>query len=62
MSDIDKQIMSSRRVILARMGRLAHLHRNRLFVVRGLIVGNLDDTRESIDANLAFARAHVDWP
>jgi anaerobic magnesium-protoporphyrin IX monomethyl ester cyclase len=30
--------------------------------VGGLIVGNPDDTRESIEANLAFARRYVDWP
>jgi radical SAM superfamily enzyme YgiQ (UPF0313 family) len=39
-----------------------HLHRNGMFVVGGLIVGNPDDTRESIEANLAFARQYVDWP
>jgi anaerobic magnesium-protoporphyrin IX monomethyl ester cyclase len=33
-----------------------------MFVVGGLIVGNPDDTRESIEANLAFARRYVDWP
>ena len=33
-----------------------------MFVVGGLIVGNPDDTRESIEANLAFARQYVDWP
>lgn len=38
------------------------LHRNRMYVVGGLIVGNPDDTRESIEANLAFARRFVDWP
>ena len=38
------------------------LHRHGMFVVGGLIVGNPDDTRESIDANLAFAREYVDWP
>jgi anaerobic magnesium-protoporphyrin IX monomethyl ester cyclase len=38
------------------------LHRHGLLVVGGLIVGNPDDTRESIAANLAFARRHVDWP
>ena len=41
---------------------IEHLHRHGLFVVGGLIVGNPDDTRESIDANLAFARRYVDWP
>jgi radical SAM superfamily enzyme YgiQ (UPF0313 family) len=38
------------------------LHRHGLFVVGGLIVGNPGDTRESIEANLDFARAYVDWP
>ena len=33
-----------------------------MFVVGGLIVGNPDDTRESIAANLNFARQFVDWP
>jgi radical SAM superfamily enzyme YgiQ (UPF0313 family) len=41
---------------------IAHLHRHGLFVVGGLIVGNPGDTREAIDANLAFARRYVDWP
>ncbi len=41
---------------------IAHLHRHGLFVVGGLIVGNPDDTRESIEANLRFARRFVDWP
>ena len=39
-----------------------HLHRNKMYVVGGLIVGNPDDTRESIEANLEFARRYVDWP
>jgi anaerobic magnesium-protoporphyrin IX monomethyl ester cyclase len=41
---------------------IEHLHRHGLYVVGGLIVGNPDDTRESIEANLAFARRYVDWP
>ena len=41
---------------------ITHLHRAGLLVVGGLIVGNPDDTRESIEANLAFARRHIDWP
>lgn len=41
---------------------ITHLRRNGLFVVGGLIVGNPDDTREAIEANLAFARRYVDWP
>ena len=38
------------------------LHRHGLLVVGGLIVGNPDDTRASIETNLAFARKYVDWP
>jgi radical SAM superfamily enzyme YgiQ (UPF0313 family) len=38
------------------------LHRYGMLVVGGLIVGNPGDTRESIEANLAFARKFVDWP
>ncbi len=38
------------------------LHREGMYVVGGIIVGNPDDTRESIDRNLAFARDYVDWP
>jgi radical SAM superfamily enzyme YgiQ (UPF0313 family) len=38
------------------------LHRYGMYVVGGLIVGNPTDTRESIEANLTFAREHVDWP
>jgi radical SAM superfamily enzyme YgiQ (UPF0313 family) len=38
------------------------LHRHGLLVVGGLIVGNPGDTVESIEANLEFARKHVDWP
>ena len=31
-------------------------------LVGGLIVGSPGDTRESIEANLEFARRYVDWP
>jgi radical SAM superfamily enzyme YgiQ (UPF0313 family) len=41
---------------------IQHLHREGMFVVGGLIVGNPDDTRESIETNLEFARRYVDWP
>jgi anaerobic magnesium-protoporphyrin IX monomethyl ester cyclase len=41
---------------------IGHLHRHGLYVVGGLIVGNPDDTREAIEANLEFARRYVDWP
>src|SRR4030095_4221253 len=39
-----------------------HLHRHKMCVVGGLIVGNPSDTRESIETNLAFARRYVDYP
>jgi hypothetical protein len=39
-----------------------HVRRNGVLVVGGLILGNPNDTRESVEANLAFARRHVDWP
>jgi len=38
------------------------LHRHGMLVVGGLIVGNPDDERESVAANLEFARKYVDWP
>jgi len=46
----------------ASLTAIRHLHDHDMFVVGGLIVGNPDDTREAIEANLAFARRHVDWP
>lgn len=46
----------------ATMTAIDYIHRNKMYVVGGLIVGNPDDTRESIEANLEFARRHVDWP
>src|SRR5208283_2077232 len=38
------------------------LHKNKMYVVGGLIVGNPDDTLDSIRTNLDFARQYVDWP
>ncbi|MFI5179185.1 MAG: B12-binding domain-containing radical SAM protein [Vicinamibacterales bacterium] len=38
------------------------LRRHGMLVVGGLIVGSPDDTRESIETNLEFARRYVDWP
>ncbi len=38
------------------------LHKHKMYVVGGLIVGNPDDTLESIRTNLEFARKYVDWP
>jgi anaerobic magnesium-protoporphyrin IX monomethyl ester cyclase len=46
----------------ATLAAIDHVHRNGMWVVGGLIVGNPGDTRESIEANLEFARRHVDWP
>jgi anaerobic magnesium-protoporphyrin IX monomethyl ester cyclase len=51
-----------RRVGNATLHAIDALHREGLLVVGGIIVGNPDDTRESIEANLAFARKYVDWP
>jgi anaerobic magnesium-protoporphyrin IX monomethyl ester cyclase len=38
------------------------IHRHGMLVVGGLIVGNPGDTRESVEANLSFARQFIDWP
>ena len=38
------------------------LHKNKMYIVGGLIVGNPDDTLESVQTNLEFARKYVDWP
>ena len=51
-----------RRTGNATMAAIEKLHASGLSVVGGIIVGNPNDTRESIEANLAFARDHVDWP
>ena len=46
----------------ATLKAIDYLHRNHMYVVGGLIVGSPDDTLESIQANLEFARRYVDWP
>ena len=46
----------------ATLQAIDYIHRNGMYVVGGLIVGNPDDTEESITANLEFARRYVDWP
>jgi radical SAM superfamily enzyme YgiQ (UPF0313 family) len=51
-----------RRVGNATLAAVDCLHRHGLWVVGGLIVGNPGDTRESVEANLSFARRYVDWP
>ncbi|HKD84492.1 MAG TPA: radical SAM protein [Terriglobales bacterium] len=46
----------------ATLRAIEHLHRNKMYVIGGLIIGNPDDTHESIQANLRFAEQYVDWP
>lgn len=53
---------NGRRVGNATIQAIEHLHQNKMYVVGGLIVGNPDDTLESIRANLEFANQYVDWP
>jgi radical SAM superfamily enzyme YgiQ (UPF0313 family) len=57
-----KHEKGGRRAGNATLTAIEHLHAHGLFVVGGLIVGNPGDTREAIEANLAFARRYVDWP
>ena len=51
-----------RRTGNATLRAIDFLHKSKMYVVGGLIVGNPDDTRESIQTNLEFARKYVDWP
>src|SRR5580698_7909135 len=46
----------------ATLKAIDYLHKNHMFVVGGLIVGSPDDTVESIEANMEFAKKYVDWP
>ncbi len=46
----------------ATLRAIEFLHQNNMYVVGGLIIGNPDDTLNSIKANLEFARKYVDWP
>jgi len=46
----------------ATLQAIEYIHRNKMYVVGGLIVGNPNDTRESVEANLRFARRYIDWP
>lgn len=46
----------------ATLRAIDYIRRNKMLVVGGLIVGNPDDTRESVEANLEFAKQYVDWP
>jgi radical SAM superfamily enzyme YgiQ (UPF0313 family) len=51
-----------RRTGNATLAAIEKLHAQGLAVVGGIIVGNPGDTKASIEANLEFARRHVDWP
>jgi radical SAM superfamily enzyme YgiQ (UPF0313 family) len=46
----------------ATLKAIEYLHRHKMYVIGGLIVGSPNDTAESIQSNLAFARQYVDWP
>lgn len=46
----------------ATLQAIEYLHSNHMNVVGGLIVGNPEDTQDSIETNLRFAWNHVDWP
>jgi anaerobic magnesium-protoporphyrin IX monomethyl ester cyclase len=58
----NRERKDGRRAGNATLKAIEHLHRNKMLVVGGLIVGSPGDTRESIEANLEFARRYVDWP
>ena len=53
---------NGRRTGNATMRAIDYIHQNKMYVVGGLIVGNPDDTRESIELNLEFAKRYIDWP
>jgi len=53
---------NGRRTGNATIQAIDNLHKNKMYVVGGLIVGNPDDTLDSIRTNLDFARQYVDWP
>lgn len=46
----------------ATLKAIDYIRKNMMYVVGGLIVGNPDDTRESIQTNLDFAKKYIDWP
>jgi radical SAM superfamily enzyme YgiQ (UPF0313 family) len=57
-----KNVMRGEARSNATLEAVSLIRRHGMYVVGGLIVGNPGDTRESIEANLRFARRHVDWP
>src|SRR5688572_29265456 len=58
----NSQRQNGRRIGNATTAAVDVLHRHGMVIVGGLIVGNPDDTRDAVAANLAFARKYVDWP
>jgi radical SAM superfamily enzyme YgiQ (UPF0313 family) len=58
----NRQRVEGARGANAAVTAIEYLHANKMYVVGGLIVGNPQDTRASIEANLAFARRYVDVP
>src|SRR4051794_7925884 len=58
----NSQREGGRRTGNATLSAIDRLHRAGMYVVGGIIVGNPDDTQESIDTNLRFAERFVDWP
>ena len=61
-SSKNRERKNGRQVGNAAVTAIECLRRNRMYVVGGLIVGNPDDTTESIRTNLEFARRYIDWP
>lgn len=58
----NQQRANGRAIGNATLEAIRALHKNSMLVVGGLIIGSPEDTRESIEANLAFARRYLDWP
>ncbi len=58
----NRRRQDDRREAIAAVQAIESLHQHKMYVVGGLIVGNPSDTRESIQANLTFARRYVDVP
>ena len=61
-SSKNQERQNGRSVGNASIRAIEYLHQNGIYVVGGLIVGNPDDTRESILTNLEFAKKYIDWP
>jgi len=61
-SSKNQERQNGRAVGNASIRAIEYLHQNGIYVVGGLIVGNPEDTRESILTNLEFAKKYIDWP